>query len=66
MPAGRAALEAAVAKESYNQISGMSLTALQGVLRREGYDGPKVRSKAAAREEIMASRHGEDWASMVF
>ena len=61
--AGRQALEVAAAKESYNQVSNMRLRGLQAILRREGLR--PLRSTRAAREEIMSSRHGDDWRSLV-
>lgn len=48
-------------QEEFEKLSAMSLTALQGLLRRVGYDGPKITNREQAVEEIMALRYGEDW-----
>ena len=44
----------------YARLSKMSLTALQGILRKLGYDGPRVRDKDQALDEIMALRFGAE------
>lgn len=49
----------------YEELKGMSLTALQGVFRREGLEGPKPTDAESAIDEIMADRHGEDWLAEV-
>lgn len=47
-------------QKEYDRLSKMSLTALQGILRRLEYDGPKVKSVEQAVDEIMALRYADE------